>query len=84
MIKNASYINFMKSIGIMTTTISISEETRDKLRNLGKTGESYDMVITRMYEIVRKNMLQAYLYDTTDTMTIDEAIKEAKKKWPKS
>lgn len=73
--KTEDYINYMSSMDYMATTISISEETREKLRNLGKTGESYDAVINRMYEIVRKNMLRAYLYDTTDCITPKEALR---------
>ena len=82
--KTENYINSMESMESMVTTISLSEEMRDKLKNLGRTGESYDEVLRRMYEIVRKNMIRAYLYDTTDCITAEEALKEAKKKWPKS
>jgi predicted CopG family antitoxin len=68
----------------MATTISISTELRDKLKNLGRTGDSYEDVIARMYELTRKNMLMAYLYDETDSVPIDSAITEAKKRWQKS
>ncbi|MBI2137154.1 hypothetical protein HYU12_01400 [Candidatus Woesearchaeota archaeon] len=67
----------------MATTISISVELKDKLRNLGRAGDSYEDVIRRMYEMTRKNMLMAYLYDLSDSVTIDEAIAEARKKWQK-
>jgi len=30
------------------TTIQLSKETRDRLRNLGKMGETYDDVINRL------------------------------------
>ncbi|MFH1409539.1 MAG: antitoxin VapB family protein [Nanoarchaeota archaeon] len=68
----------------MATTISISIDLKEKLRNLGKAGDSYEDVIGRMYELTRKNMLMSFLHDTTDAVPIDEAIKEARKKWPKS
>ncbi|MFH1175020.1 MAG: hypothetical protein V1725_07860 [archaeon] len=68
----------------MATTISISTALRDKLKNLGRTGESYEDVIARMYEATRKNLLLAYLYDTSDCVSIDEALAEARKRWPKS
>lgn len=67
----------------MATTISISEEMKTKLKDLGRTGDSYEDVIRRMYELTRKNILLAYLYDTTDSIPIDEAITQAKQKWPK-
>jgi predicted CopG family antitoxin len=66
----------------MATTISISEEMKTKLKNLGRAGDSYEDVIRRMYELTRKNILLAYLYDTSDSIPIDEAIAQAKKKWP--
>jgi predicted CopG family antitoxin len=34
----------------MRTTIQISMETREKLKSLGKKGESYDQIILRLYE----------------------------------
>ena len=57
----------------MASTISLSNEMKEKLRNLGRAGESYEDVIRRMYEITKSNMLLRYLYDETGTMTIDEA-----------
>ena len=68
----------------MATTISVSEETRDKIRNLGRVGDTYDDVINRMLDIVKKHMVDAYLYDEKNTTTIDDAIKESKTKWQKS
>lgn len=60
----------------MATTIAISNETKEKLRNLGRAGESYDDVINKMYEASRKQILMSYLYDRTDTLTIKEARKQ--------
>jgi len=80
---SAKYINSIISIMSMATTISISLETREKLKNLGRAGDSYDDVINRMYELTKKNLLMAYLYDETDSVNIEKALKEAKKKWPK-
>jgi len=67
----------------MTTTISLSEEMKEKLRNLGKAGDSYDDVIRRMYAFTRKNMLLEYIYDESDSVSIDTALAEAHKRWPK-
>ena len=68
----------------MATTISISFDLKEKLRNLGRGGESYEQVIRRMYDMTRKSILLTYLYDTSDSVTIDDAILEARKKWQKS
>ena len=39
------YINSITSISSMATTISISFDLKEKLRNLGRTGDSYEEVI---------------------------------------
>ncbi len=59
----------------MTTTISISEDLKEKIRNLGRAGDSYEDVIRRMYELTSKHLLLTYLYDESDTLSIDEAKK---------
>ncbi len=68
----------------MATTISISVDLKEKIRNLGRAGDSYEDVIRRMYEMTRRNLLMTYIYDLSDSVTIDEAIAEARKKWQKS
>jgi len=67
----------------MATTISISGDLKGKIRNLGRTGDSYEDIIRRMYEHTRKDILISYLHDTSDSVTIDEAISQAKQKWQK-
>ena len=59
----------------MATTISISNEMKEKLKNLGKAGESYEDVIRKMYELTRKNILALYLYDESDSVSLEEAKK---------
>lgn len=68
----------------MVTTISVSKDMKEKLRNLGRAGDSYDDILRRMYEATKSNLLLHYLYDTSDSVPIDEAIADAKKRWPKS
>jgi predicted CopG family antitoxin len=68
----------------MATTISISEDMKEKLKDLGRAGDSYEDVIRRMYEVTRKHILLAYLYDESDSVSIDKAIAEARKRWPES
>ena len=67
----------------MATTISISSEMKERLRNLGRAGDSYEDIIRKMYDLTSKQILINYLYDTSDSVSIDEAIDEAKKKWQK-
>ena len=73
----------MSSMESMVTTISLSEEMKEKLRHLGKAGETYDDIVRRMYEATKKNLLLNYLNDISDSVSIDMAIKEARKRWPK-
>jgi predicted CopG family antitoxin len=67
----------------MATTISISNDLKEKLKNLGRAGDTYEDVIRKMYETTRKRILIDYLYDTSDSISIDDAINEAKDKWQK-
>lgn len=67
----------------MVTTISVSEEMKEKLRHLGRSGETYDDILRKMYNATKKQLLLQYLYDESDTVSIDEAIADAKKRWPK-
>lgn len=60
----------------MATTISVSKETKELLKNLGRTGDSYEDVIKRMYESTKKQLLINYLYDEEGCYSIDEARKE--------
>lgn len=67
----------------MVTTISISNEMKGKLRQLGKSGESYEDIIRRMYDLTKSNILLQYLYDESDSVGINEAILESRKRWRK-
>ncbi len=67
----------------MVTTISISNEMKEKLRHLGKSGESYEDIIKKMYNMTKSNILLQYLYDESDSVSIDEAISESRKRWRK-
>lgn len=40
---------------VKKTTISLSVETRDALRELGKMGDTYEDVIRRLIEFYRQN-----------------------------
>mgnify|MGYP000448040562 CR=1 FL=1 len=41
------------------TTIQISKETREMLKELGKKGETYDDIIRRLIELARRAERQA-------------------------
>lgn len=67
----------------MNTTIAISTQVRDQIKEFGHKGESYDEILQRMLDAVKDRQLQVLLMDTKNCVTIDEAIAESRKKWRK-
>jgi len=41
------------------TTIIVTKETREKLKALGKKGESYDQIINRLIALLQEQALEA-------------------------
>jgi len=68
----------------MMTTIQLSKETKDKLSTFGIKGESYEDIIERIYNLALKEQLREFLMSDKGFIPIEEAIREADKKWPKS
>ena len=64
------------------TTIQISKEIKDKISSLGVKGESYEDILKRIYSIAVKEQLREFLMSDEGFVAIEEAIKEADKKWP--
>jgi len=64
----------------MNTTISISKETREILRDFGKKSETYDEVIKRMYNSVKMREMLEQFVDKTKWCTIEEAMAWTEKK----
>lgn len=65
------------------TTIQLSKETKEKISTFGVKGESYDDIIKRIYSLAVKEQLRDFLMSDEGFVPIEEAIKEADKKWPK-
>ena len=65
------------------TTIQISKETKDKISSFGAKGESYDTIIRRIYSFAVKEQLKEFLMSNEGFISIEDAIKEADKKWPR-
>ncbi|MBN1792418.1 hypothetical protein JW826_01920 [Candidatus Woesearchaeota archaeon] len=66
----------------MNTTIAISNETRDQLKGFGNKGETYDEIIIRMLDAAKEKQLHDLLMDERGTITVDDALKQARKRWP--
>ena len=65
----------------MNTTIAISTQVRDQIKEFGHKGESYDEILQRILDAAKERQLQTLLMDTKNTVPIEKTIVEAKKKW---
>lgn len=65
------------------TTIQLSKETKEKISTFGIKGESYDDILKRIYLLAVKEQLRNFLMSDEGFVPIEDAIKEADKKWPK-
>ena len=65
------------------TTIQLSKETKNKIASFGIKGESYDEILKRIYSLAVKEQLRNFLMSDEGFIPIEDAIKEADKKWPK-
>lgn len=65
----------------MITTIQLNKKTKDKISTFGSKGESYDDIIRRIYALAVKEQLREFLMSDKGFIPIEEAIKEADKKW---
>ncbi len=64
------------------TTIQLGKETRDKISSFGVKGESFDKILRRIYSLAVKEHLREFLMSDDGFIPIEDAIKEADKKWP--
>jgi len=65
------------------TTIQLSKELKEKIASFGLKGESYDKILRRVYSLAVKEQLRQFLMSNEGFIPIEEAIKEADKKWPR-
>jgi predicted CopG family antitoxin len=67
----------------MNTTIAISEDVRDMIKEFGSKGETYDDILKKMLNSARERQLQELLMDDADCIPVEEALAKARKKWSK-
>ena len=63
------------------TTISISQSLKEKIKEFGSKGESYDSILQRWYQYAEEKQLEDLLFDTKDSILIEEALDNSRKKW---
>lgn len=66
----------------MITTIQLEKETKEKIATFGEKGESYDEIIKKLYSIAVKVQLKEFLMSKEGFVPVEDALKEAKKRWP--
>lgn len=65
----------------MNTTIAISTQIRDEIKEYGNKGETYDEILQKLLKSAKERQLQELLMDTDDSIKVTEALEKAKKKW---
>lgn len=65
------------------TTIALPKELKDKISEFGNKGEKFSDILNKLVKSAKQRMFQDILMSEEGCITIEEAIKEAEKKWPK-
>ena len=65
------------------STIQLIKEMKEKIAAFGAKGESYDKILQRVYSLAVKEQLREFLMSDEGFIPIEDAIKEANKKWPR-
>lgn len=55
-----------------TTMIRISTQTREKLKEMGRLGETYDDVISRLHEKVFNKKMEKEMMDLSDCILVED------------
>lgn len=66
------------------TTIAVRKDIRDKISEFGNKGESFSDILLKLYNSAVQRQFNDFLFNEKGFIPIEEAIAEAKKKWPKS
>jgi predicted CopG family antitoxin len=66
------------------TTIQLSNEMKTKLGTFGSKGESYEIILRRIYDLAVKEQLRQFLMSSEGCISLEDFEKEVEKKWPKS
>jgi len=67
----------------MTTTLSVTEEIREKIKEFGSKGETYSDILARLIEAAQEQQLRTLLMDTGGTSPVRDALARARKRWQK-
>ena len=65
------------------TTIAIPKEMKERMKEFGNKGETYSDILVKLFECAKKRQLSELLMDEKDTISAEEALSNAKKRWQK-
>jgi|TARA_B100001971_G_C17958775_1_gene416322 hypothetical protein len=63
------------------TTIAITQKAKEKMSEYGGKGETYTDIIMKLVKSANERQLDDLLYNEEDSIPIEEALENAKKKW---
>lgn len=66
------------------TTIAVRKDLKDKIAEFAMKKETYSDVIERLLKSAEQRLLNDILFNEDGFIPIEQAMAEAKKKWPKS
>jgi predicted CopG family antitoxin len=75
--------NGYKDYKMANTTIAITNELKKKIMEFGMKGESYNEILERLVESAKRRQIEEILMNDEGFVSIEEAIKEADRLWPK-
>lgn len=64
------------------TTIAVTQQVKEALSEYGHKGETYSQILDRILKATNVKQTESFL-SVKDSIPIDQAIKQAKKKWQK-
>jgi predicted CopG family antitoxin len=78
------YYNMANTVSTTgNTTIAITNEIKEEISELGNKGETYSQILARLIASAKKRQLHDLLMNEEESISIEEAISNAKKKWQK-
>ena len=63
------------------TTIAITKDVKEGIIELGNKGETYSEILKRLLKSARERQLHDLLMNEEGTISVEEALTNAKKRW---
>lgn len=63
------------------TTIALTKKARNEIKQFGSKGDSYSDIVMKLLKSARQRQLDDLLMNEEGTISIDEALSKAKRKW---